>query len=221
MARILFTSRSGGSSSTPYLSFNLSQRVADDPLVVAKNRHFLLSEFSVDSIFYMDQVHGTDIIEVTSETKTAPIADAIFTREKNVALAVQVADCIPLLLSSSSMVAAVHVGRKGLTSGIIEKVIELFYEGEDTQIKADIGPAICGKCYEVDLETYESVIALVPETATSIQRRHLDLIKGAKNKLDRSGIAVRDWGICTKENQNYFSYRRDGVTGRQVGVIAL
>jgi YfiH family protein len=221
MARILFTSRTGGIGSPPYLSFNLGQHVADDPKVVAKNRHSLLSEFSVDSIFYMDQVHGIDIFEVTSETKATPIADAIFTREKNVALAVQVADCIPLLLASSSMVAAVHVGRKGLAGGIIEKVLDLFHEASDIQVKADIGPAICGNCYEVDLETYESVIALVPETATSSQRHHLDLINGAKSILNRNGVAVRDWGICTKENQNYFSYRRDGVTGRQAGVIAL
>lgn len=221
MARILFTSRSGGYSAPPYLSFNLGQHVGDDPQVVAKNRHNLLAEFSADSIFYMDQVHGIDIFEVTSETKTTPIADAIFTREKNVALAVQVADCIPLLLSSSSMVAAVHVGRKGLAGGIIEKIIELFHDVKAEEIKADIGPAICGDCYEVDPETYESVISRVPETATTSRRFHLDLIKGAENILSRNEIAVRDWGICTKENPNYFSYRRDGVTGRQVGVIAL
>ena len=221
MARILFTSRFGGSSAPPYLSFNLGQHVGDDPQVVAKNRASLLSEFSVNSIFYMNQVHGIEIFEVTTETIATPIADAIFTREKNVALAVQVADCIPLLLSSGSMVAAVHVGRKGLAGGIVEKVIKLFHDGEDAQVKADIGPAICGKCYEVDLETYESVIAVVPQTATSSQGHYLDLIKATMDILNRNEIAVRDWGICTKENQKYFSYRRDGVTGRQVGVIAL
>lgn len=221
MARTLFTGRAGGFSLGNYSSFNLGTHVQDDFDTVIKNREFLRTLFSVEHLVFMNQSHGTNVIEIISGEEPVQNADAIFTSTKGIGLAVLVADCIPLLISSGSMVAAVHVGRRGLLAGIIQKVITYFPKTGHENISAVIGPCICTHCYEVDLVTYENAISLIPELATSLELHRLDLVAGAKAILAAHDVSVTDYSICTRENQNYFSFRRNALTGRQAGVIAL
>ncbi len=221
MARTLFTGRAGGLSVGVFESFNLGLHVHDDAETVMANRKLLAKLFSLEGLVFMNQTHGTEIAEVHSADGVIPDADAIFTRTKGVGLAVLVADCLPLLLASSSMVAAVHVGRRGLLAGIIQKVIAKFPEDERDQMAAEIGPAICTSCYEVDLATYEEAIAVLPELATNTDLRQLNLVAGAEAILKRSGVSAVVQRICTQENGKYYSFRRSQTTGRQAGVIAL
>jgi hypothetical protein len=135
-----------------------------------------------------------------------------------------VADCIPLLLTSTEAVAAVHVGRRGLMNGVAFKTVELMREMGARKIRAVLGPAICGRCYEVSQEVHDEVVALHPlaSTHTASGTPALDLPKALKASLASDGLSeISDLQICTVESADYFSYRRDGLTGRQVGLVSL
>jgi YfiH family protein len=167
----------------------------------------------------MNQVHGNKVFRVTDESNQVPEADALITTEKSVGLVVLVADCLPILLDGGSVVGAVHVGRRGALNGVIGKSIGLMVAQGGQNIRAIIGPAICGKCYELDEESYKSAIAQFSIGDAGF--RHLDIRKIATKELEDLGCSVENTNICTKENEKYFSYRRDGQTGRQAGIISL
>jgi YfiH family protein len=172
----------------------------------------------------MNQVHGSRIMIVESVTDDEPTADALVTGIPGVTLAVMVADCIPLLLTSPESVAAVHVGRRGLVNEIAIKTIELMREMGANDISATIGPAICGSCYEVSQEIFNEVVTQFPRAAseTSIGTPALDLPQALIAALERAGVSkVSNQGICTAESSELFSYRRDGLTGRQAGLVSL
>ena len=143
-----FTDRLGGASSDEYASLNLGDHVGDDLEVVAANRALVSAKFG--STQYMSQVHGNRVAIIEEVTDEVPTADALVTGIPGIALAVMVADCIPLLLKSKDAVAAVHVGRKGLLNRVAEKAIDVMREISGAEISAIIGPAICGKCYTRD-----------------------------------------------------------------------
>jgi copper oxidase (laccase) domain-containing protein len=134
-----------------------------------------------------------------------------------------VADCIPLLLRSGKLVAAVHVGRAGLMNSIALKTVAQMRELGATQISGSIGPAICGSCYEVPQELHDQVSASHPlaSSKTRTGTPALDLPKALIAALAVVDVAVGNLGSCTLEDDNYFSYRRNQVTGRQAGVIKL
>jgi len=217
-----FTDRSGGVSQGAFASFNLGDHVSDDPEDVQANRALLASKFG--AVQFMNQVHGSRIAIIESVTDEAPTADALVTGIAGVTLAVMVADCIPLLLTSSEAVAAVHVGRRGLVNGVAVKTIELMREMGARKIRAVLGPAICGRCYEVSQDVHDEVVALHPlaTARTASGTPALDLPKALKALLKAEGISeISDLQICTVESADYFSYRRDGITGRQVGLVSL
>jgi YfiH family protein len=217
-----FTDRSGGVSQGAFTSLNLGDHVNDLSADVQANREILQSKFG--AVQYMNQVHGSRIAIIESVTDEAPTADALVTGIAGITLAVMVADCIPLLLTSPEAVAAVHVGRRGLVNGVALKTIELMREMGATQISAELGPAICGSCYEVSPEVAEEVLSFHPlaKAQTSSGTPALDLPKALKASLIGAGITeIKDRGICTVESSDHFSYRRDGVTGRQVGLVCL
>jgi YfiH family protein len=169
----------------------------------------------------MSQSHS-DVVKVVHTFSEIDIeADALVTQQPGLGLAVLVADCIPLLLSSPACVAAVHVGRVGMTNGIIDKTLDIMAGLGATGIFAWIGPSICGKCYEVSPEMYEEVTTFFPASATSAQEHSLDLPRGAIGILRERGIDTHALGLCTLENSQFFSYRRDKTIGRQAGVISL
>ncbi len=217
-----FTDRSGGVSQGVFTSFNLGDHVSDDPADVQANRSLLASKFG--PVQFMNQVHGSRIVIIESVTDETPTADALVTGIAGLSLAVMVADCIPLLLTSSEAVAAVHVGRRGLVNGVAVKTIELMREMGARKIRAVLGPAICGRCYEVSQDVHDEVVALHPlaSARTASGTPALDLPKALKASLATEGISeISDLQICTVESADYFSYRRDGITGRQVGLVSL
>jgi hypothetical protein len=217
-----FTDREGGVSQGAFTSFNLGDHVSDVSKDVQANRALLASKYG--PVQYMDQAHGSRIAIIESVTDEAPTADALVTGIAGVTLAVMVADCIPLLLTSEEAVAAVHVGRRGLANGVAVKTVELMQEMGAKKIRAVLGPAICGRCYEVSQEVHDEVVALHPlaTAQTASGTPALDLPKALKACLAAVGISeISDLQICTVESADHFSYRRDGLTGRQVGLVSL
>jgi YfiH family protein len=216
-----FTKRTGGVSHGAFASLNLGTHVGDEISDVLRNREIVTQKFGPTQ--YMNQVHGNRIALIEQVTDEVPTADALVTGIPGIALAVMVADCIPLLLQSKESVAAVHVGRRGLVNGVTRATIELMREMGASKISAIIGPAICGRCYEVSEDVYREVVDLHPLAAslTSTGTLSLDLPAALRAVLMDEGVEITDQSICTLESSEHFSYRRDGVTGRQVGIISL
>ena len=216
-----FTNRTGGVSTGAFESLNLGTHVGDNLEDVLSNR--ALASESGEQIQFMNQVHGNRVVIIETFTDSDPTADALVTGIPGISLAVQVADCIPLLLASKEVVAAVHVGRKGLVNEVALRAIDVMREMGAQAISAIIGPAICGTCYEVSEEIFEEVATAHPQarSRTRTGTPSLDLPKALIAQLEAIDVAVVNESICTLENQSLFSYRRDGITGRQAGIITL
>ena len=220
-----FTTRAGGVSSGPYESFNLGRHVDDEPEAVDANRA-RLEALAGATIAYMSQVHG-DRVVVVGVGDPAPEADGLVTQNPHLALAVLVADCVPILLHDigSGAVAAVHAGRAGVVRGVVPSAIRLLSSlagGGAATISASLGPAICGGCYEVPEAMREAVSAVVPaaRSTTTWGTPSLDLRAAVWAQLEESGVkAIRLVGGCTREDPALFSHRRDGATGRFAGLI--
>lgn len=202
MARLLFTGKDFG-------SFDLQNGLPA--------RTSLLKLLSVQQVTFMKQVHGDLVQLIFAADSQTPEADGLVTNQKSVALAVQVADCLPLLLQSDQAVAAVHVGRKGLLNGVAVKAVAAMKELGAKNISGVVGPHICKNCYEVDQQMFEDITKQHP--ATKSTGRNLNLFAGLAAQI--SEIPLTNLGICTLEDPKYFSFRRGGETGRQVGVICL
>ena len=216
----LFTDRRSGHSRAPYESLNLALHLGDDPFVVEQNRDELASISA--PLQFMNQVHGEAVV-VVEELVNEPTADALITQNPHIALAVLVADCIPLLLASESVIAAVHVGRRGLVNGIAIKTVRKMRELGAKHIRAELGPSICGKCYEVPQVLADAVTLIHPRafSMTSVGGPALDLPLALVAALESEGVFSQVSQVCTLENQSYFSYRRHNITGRTAGVIWL
>lgn len=216
-----FTNRTGGVSTGAFSSLNLALHVGDDESSVFQNRLILAQEIGEHQ--YMNQVHGNRCVIIESIGPEAPTADALVTGIPGVAVSVMVADCIPLLLSSREAVAAVHVGRKGLMNAVADNAIAAMRAIGASEISAVIGPSICGECYEVSEDIFTDVTIAFPLAASRTKKgtNSLDLPAALAAHLEGQGIEVSLEGDCTYESGELFSYRREGVTGRQVGAIWL
>ena len=216
-----FTNRTGGVSTGAFSSLNLALHVGDEPALVRENREILGSQVGLHQ--YMEQVHGNRTVIVEAVTEEPPTADALVTGIPGVPLAVMVADCIPLLLTSKVAVAAVHVGRKGLMNSVTLNAISAMREIGAREISAIIGPSICGRCYEVSEEIFLEVTKVHPAAAatTASGTHSLDLPAALVKTLLSEGVAISFESGCTAEDPALFSYRRDGVTGRQAGIVWL
>lgn len=217
-----FTDRTGGLSTGAFLSRNVATHVGDDQETVLSNRAALETLLGLP-IQYMNQVHGNVVATVGVEIIAEPTADALVTQSVGIGMAVMVADCIPLLLASSQTVAAVHVGRKGLMNEVALAAIHEMRSHDISEITAVVGPSICGECYEVSQDIYDDVSKTFPLAASKTRDGGfaLDLSRALIDQLQSLGVRVVDEGRCTVEESNLYSYRRDGVTGRQVGVVWL
>jgi len=199
---------------------NLAAHVGDSPETVAFNRQ-LLAKMTGPTQF-MNQVHGDEVVEVKSIIED-PTCDALITTVPGIALAVMVADCIPLLLSSATVVGAVHVGRRGLMNSVAVKTIESMRKLGAASIHAQLGPSICGRCYEVPQSLADEVISKHP-AASSLTNQltpALDLPRALIAQLVANDVSYEASAICTLENDEYFSYRRHNITGRNAGVVWL
>ena len=213
----IFTNRIGGVSKAPFESANLGDHVGDSAIDVLSNRTLLEAQIGMPIVF-MNQVHG-DTVVLVEDSSITPTCDALITTERNLALAVMVADCIPLLLKSEVAIAAVHVGRKGLMNSIARNAITAMRDLGAEIIHSYIGPSICGKCYEVSEEVFYEVTSKFPASNSQSQtgKFTLDLVAGLKSDL--KDTVVMDHSSCVFEDPKTFSYRREGTTGRQAGVI--
>ncbi|MGY1807411.1 peptidoglycan editing factor PgeF [Blastococcus sp. SYSU D00669] len=229
--RKVVTDRRGGRSSSPYDSFNLGAHVGDDPAAVAANRERLAHELGVpgEQLVWMTQVHGAGVAVVDGpQDAPVPDTDALVTAERGLVLCVLVADCVPVLLSDAEagVVAAVHAGREGVRKKVVPAALAAMGRlgARARAITALLGPSVCGACYEVPAALQAEVARVVPGAAVRTRRGTpgLDLRAGVAEQLGRAGVGqvVHD-PRCTVEDRFLFSHRRDGVTGRQAGVVFL
>jgi polyphenol oxidase len=225
--RRVFTTRAGGRSAGPYASFNLGDHVGDDPAAVAANRRRLGEGIGLgpERVAWMHQVHGTDVAVVTEPGGETPTADALVTDRPRLALAVVVADCVPVLLADpgAGVVAAAHAGRRGAADGVLDRTLESMAAlgAETGRVEALLGPAVCGQCYEVPAAMRDEVEAALPGSAstTRVGTPGLDLRAGLRRRLGELGVTRVDTdGRCTFEDDQLFSHRRARPTGRLAGV---
>lgn len=222
------TTRSGGVSRPPYDSFNLGDRVGDDPDAVASNRKRLTSELGLppDRLAWMEQVHGrTATVVDGSESGPAETTDALVTATPGVAVIALAADCVPVLLgdTEAGVVAAVHAGRPGSRVGVLPAALRAMESvgAEVGRIEALLGPAVCGQCYEVPDDMARDVDAHLPDSACRTRggKSGLDLRAGLWRQLGEAGVAkVGVDPRCTVEDPTLFSHRREGTTGRLAAI---
>ena len=229
--RRVVTDRRGGRSAPPYDSFNLGDHVGDDPADVAANRERVARELGLpaERLVWMSQVHGRRVAVVDGpQDGPLPETDAVVTRTPGLVLCVLVADCVPVLLSDpvAGVVAAVHAGREGVRTGVVPATLSAMASlgARARDVSALLGPAVGGACYEVPPPMQAELTRVVPAAAarTRTGTTGLDLRAGLAELLTRAGIpeVVTD-PRCTVEDPHLFSHRRDGVTGRQAGLVWL
>ncbi len=227
----MVTDRRGGRSSSPYHHFNLGDHVGDDLADVAANRARLARELRADpaALVWMSQVHGSGVAVVTGpQTGPPPEVDALVTATPGLVLCVLVADCVPVLLADpvAGVVAAVHAGREGVRQGVVSAALDAMagLGSRPQDVQALLGPAVCGLDYEVPRSMQVEVARVASDAAVRSRTNTpaLDLRAGLTQVLRAAGVAqvVQD-PRCTVEDRVLFSHRRDGVTGRQAGVVWL
>ena len=223
--RATFTTRNDGVSVGPFVARNLARHVGDDPAAVAANRRGLAAEIGADQVAFMRQVHGVDVAVVAGATPDdVPDVDVLVSDVPGVALGVLVADCVPVILTGTRAAAVVHAGRRGVQHGVVATAIAALRDLDDGALQAWLGPSICGGCYEVPQDMQDEVAAVVPATRVMTRRDTpgLDLRAGVAAQLHVGGVGtVHMSDVCTAEDPAYFSYRRDGVTGRFAGVAMI
>jgi YfiH family protein len=221
-----FTGRSAGRGSGAYAGLNLGGHVGDDVADVEFNRVALAHEVDVarERLLFMNQVHGCDVVEVDAPWDgEAPEVDAIVSRVPDLALAVLVADCVPVLLhdADAGVVGAVHAGRPGMVGGIVGRAVDAMRDLGATSVSATVGPSVCGRCYEVPDDLARAAAeAAASSVARSWTGTHaIDVAAGVVEQLAAENVAVQWVPGCTRESGDLYSYRRDGRTGRFAGVV--
>lgn len=220
------STRVGGFSSAPYQGLNLGAHVGDDPSIVEKNRAWLAQQADMPSApIWLNQTHSTVVAQVSAPTTQVLDADGVFTSASNVVCSAMTADCLPVLLTNTqdTQVAAVHAGWRGLANGIVENALELF-SGE---VMAWLGPAIGPQAFEVGEDVLQAFVDFDSQAHQAFTPRDVegkwlaDMSKLATQRLNKLGITqVFDSGLCTfQDKEDFYSYRRDGVTGRQATFI--
>ncbi|MBT0995837.1 peptidoglycan editing factor PgeF [Cellulomonas sp. DKR-3] len=227
-----FTDRRGGVSRPPYDALDLGAHVGDDEAAVRENRA-RLAAWAGCPVAFADQVHGATTLVVATPSavpadalRAVGAGDALVTADPGVALAVLVADCVPVLLADddAGVVGAAHAGRRGLVDGVLPSVVEAMVAlgARPERVRAAVGPAIAGSSYEVPEAMRDEVAVLVPEAraTTRAGTPALDLPRGAEAVLLRCGVGeVLRSRRDTWADADLFSFRRDGRTGRAAGVI--
>jgi polyphenol oxidase len=214
---VAFTDRRGGASRKPYESLNLAARVGDDGSAVEENRRRAAAAvgFRLATLALARQVHGSSVLEVAvGDAGVVGEADVLVARNRGVVLGMLTADCAPVLLAGTKGVGVVHAGWRGLVLGAIEAGVGAVGE----VARAWVGPCIHSCCYEVG----EEVLAAFRERGLPIAGPdRVDIGEAATVALGRAGVRdVVASDICTSCGTNFFSHRRDGITGRQGGFIA-
>ena len=230
-----FTTRSGGVSLPPWDGLNLGLNLGDERERVQHNRR-VVARWAGAPVAFATQVHGREVVVVDGQppdgTDSVAVADALVTTRTDVALAVLVADCIPVLLADpdAGVVAAVHAGRGGLVAGVLQAALDTMTDlgARPERILATVGPSIAGESYEVPAELRDQVARALPATAatTSWGTPALDLRAGAVAALRARGVQR----VCRLDRDTFvdaslYSHRRASAagttTGRSCGVVRL
>lgn len=224
------TTRQGGVSKHPFDSLNMAGHVGDDPAAVAANRRLIAESLSLpDEPWWLSQVHGTGVATIEKGGGGLPEADASMSREFGCVCAVLTADCLPVLFCdrAGTRVAAAHAGWRGLSAGVLEATVNVLAAPGD-EILAWLGPAIGPRSFEVGEEVYQAFVDQDAETAGSFvvsKPGHwfADLYALARRRLASVGVtAVYGGGFCTfEDSERFYSFRRDGKTGRMASLIWL
>ncbi|MBM4215948.1 MAG: peptidoglycan editing factor PgeF [Gammaproteobacteria bacterium] len=230
--RAAFSLRSGGTSEPPWDTLNLGVHVGDDSAAVLENRRRLVHALRLPSEpVWLDQVHGKDVIEVDERSRPAvgsrPRADAVVTRTSGIVLAIQVADCLPVLFSSRDgrVLGAAHAGWRGLAAGVLEATVAAMATPA-SDLVAWIGPSIGPAYFEVGGEVREAFLVSQSGADSAFHpnprgRWQCDLSALARQRLASLGLTRVDGGEwCTAADPvRFFSHRRDQKTGRMAALI--
>ena len=225
--RALCTTRAGGGSGGPWAGFNLGDHVGDAPAAVAVNRAALCKLLPAEPA-WLKQVHGTRCVDAAT-VAAGSIADAAFTRTPGVVCAVLTADCLPVLLcdEAATVVAIAHAGWRGLAGGVIEAAVAAM-DRPGVELLAWLGPAIGPAAFEVGDEVRAAFVAHDDQAAAAFARNdagkwQCDLYLLARQRLAALGVCrVTGADFCTASDAaRFYSYRRDGVTGRMASCIWL
>ena len=225
------TTRTGGISPAPYESFNLADHVGDNPAYVEHNRKLLCHGLSLDgSPCWLQQMHGNRIINI-AESCVEPLinqqGDGSYTCYKHRICAVLTADCLPLLMCNGrgTEISAIHIGWRGYSENIITSAVTRF-TSPACDLMAWIGPCISAKYYEVGPEVHTTCTRVTGDPAigfTAIRNKHwlADLVALVKFQLQVCGVTnIHGGDHCTHaEADQFYSFRRDGVTGRMASLI--
>jgi YfiH family protein len=230
----VFSDRSGGVSAGVFESLNLGLRSGDDPELVKENRARLCAAAGVEEFACARQVHGNRIEKIDRDRAGSgyldPVhalaaTDGLMADEKGVALGILTADCVPVVLADpeSGRMVAVHAGWRGTAAGIVTEALAAFER--PVEVRAAIGPAIGPDHYEVGEDVADAVGAACPSGAVTRRdgdRLLLDLPSSIAGILGDGGVgSISRTDLCTAcEPDRFFSYRRDGSTGRQ-GLLAV
>jgi len=234
--RWVFTDRFGGLSPPPYDELNLATHVGDDPSHVALNRIVAARRLlgggqatatvPAPRVVAMRAVHGASVGIVDEQTRgDVDDVDALVSQCPDVVLLGLAADCVPIVMAdpAADVVAVVHAGWRGLVAGVAPRALDALCDlgARMDRIECVLGPCICGHCYTVDRGRYERVVQFAPGAAGrgSAAAPSLDIRRGLRDQLVAAGATVSVVGPCTQESPEYYSYRRDGVTGRQGALI--
>ena len=229
---VFTTLRQGGVSRAPFDSLNLAAHVGDDLEDVTRNRAQLEQYLpSCNNPLWLEQVHGVDIVAAHDvPAGELPVADGSWTDQPGLPLAILTADCLPVVFvnRAETKIAIGHGGWRGLAAGILTELIECLGDPED--LRAWIGPGIQQPCFEVGVDVVDAFLKLLGEQALACfqqgkesEKFQADLHGLAKINLQCAGVSDISGGTrCTAtESEQFFSYRRDGLTGRMATIVAL
>ena len=221
------TTRSGGVSSAPYASNNLATHVGDDPVAVEKNRQQLLQQLQLQQPpQWLEQVHGTIVVKVPSTLAAVPKADGCWTDQPQQPCAVLTADCMPILITNQkgTQVAALHAGWRGLAAGVIAQGVQRFEDPRE-ELLVWLGPSIGQSSYEVGEEVREAFCMQDARAETAFVpspngRWLASMEQLARLRLKQLHVeAVYGGGWDTATDERFYSYRKEGETGRLASLI--
>lgn len=229
--RAVVTTRHGGVSVGRYASFNQAGHCGDNPASVAANRRTLIALTNAPPVCWLNQVHGVDVVDAARSATAPPTADAAFSRTSAHACGILTADCLPVLICdrAATLVAAAHCGWRGLAQGVLGRLLDRLGVGGD-ELLAWLGPAIGPGHYEVGNDVREALCSTIaaPIVEAALQpgridgKWHADLYALATAQLNERGVTkISGGGFCTYGDARFYSYRRDGVTGRMAALIWL
>ncbi|MEZ9288585.1 peptidoglycan editing factor PgeF [Vibrio lentus] len=227
------STRFDGCSTGAYQGLNLGMHVGDDASLVESNRAWLKQQSKMPTVpVWLNQTHSTDVVTVLEPVANVLDADGAFTTAKGVVCSAMTADCLPVILTDTkgTQVAAVHAGWRGLAGGILENAVAKFSNlDSDNPIIAWLGPAIGKDAFEVGNDVLDAFVRFDPQAKLAFKAKSepgkwlANMSQLATQRLMKVGVtSVTDSNLCTyADSDAFYSYRRDGITGRQATFIWL